>query len=885
MAQIDERLLRQAVSLWVNRRFQARLIPILLLVASAVPLVTYHLHLPPSWATPTAALAVGGGVLGLLLLGGKNRFNRHGGTLLAVATTAAYVTASLHATAIPQAVERLLELPASVVHDLYWYDGVEGTGAVAGKSWERRFFGEIITVETPSDGETRLTLRTFRPYYGTILLTARQGSASRLRPGEVLEVDAVVYVPATSDNPGAFSYRRYLARQGIYLSGTVRSFQRVQTPTGVAGRLRQRVNVVRQRLAASFPNLEERNDSLLRALAFGQRDGVPMELEEKFRVLGVYHYLSVSGLHVGIVAGFVGFVSRFLGAGTGVAKLAALFGAWAFAILSGPAVPAARAALMLSLGLANQHFVRSRRSLHGLFVSALLLLTVRPLLIFDTGFQLSFAATAGVLLVVGGLSGPFGSAFREARVRSLLHRVCSAVGASLAVSVGAQLAILPMLLRYFGGIALFGPLHTLALLPLISVALLVGLFAGGVGLAFGMVPEQLQQLAAVPVSTTISYVEWASQLRGQFIPLGDPGIPVQVTLAGAGVYCGLRCAASRGVPPRLGALFRRQAARMALAVGIVAASGWLSALLHPTPANLSITFLSVGEGLAAFIRTPSGMNVLVDAGGKPAWMKRNASDFDIGRDIVVPYLRRRGVSRLDLVVMTHNHMDHIQGFEAVGRVFMIDRVAEPRLWRRKGEDAASFLFQVARARSMPQRYYLEAGDRVTLADQVELEVLNPVPGVTDGMDANDSSLVFRLRYGAFRLLMTADVETPAIEEIRQYWPQTGASAARGALSWQAPENWQADVMLIPHHGSGGAGHAELIDAVGPKVAIVSVGKNQFGHPDERLVDAVARSGKRLFRTDINGAVHIETDGTRFRAIPLRGATTAWLVAGEPDGSL
>lgn len=891
MAPENDHLLRRAESLWRGRGVHARTIPYALGIATLAPVAVHFLRIPCEWtwfffgaAFLAAAVA--------FVLNSRRRTRDRSPIALLVAVAFGWAGLAVRGIAVPTAVAALLGLTPSEVVGLYWHDDLGATLAVHGRSWNREVRGEILTVENRADGSARVVLSPATHDLGKMALRACEKTGD-LRPGRRLAAQASLGVPATTDNPGGFSYRRYLARQGVYLTGDLTSVSRVDDPAGFLAWARYRLYLLRDRLAAGFSLVPEPERSLLAALSFGQRERIPSDLEDSFRNLGIYHYLSVSGLHVSIVAAFLGLVTKTIGMGREAAKAGALFGAWGFAILSGLAVPALRSVLMLSLGLLSLRHGRRRRSLRGLCIAALVVLTANPLLVFDTGFQLSFAATAGVLLAVAGLPGAGSQDLPRARLPRTLHRIGRGLAGSVAISLGAQLAILPLLLRYFGGLALFGPIHTLVLMPAVSAALVAGLLVGGAGAVFGELPSIVQQIATLPVTGILRYVDWANRLPVQFASLGDPGVAVGLALAGGSIACAFLWISRRHLPYRLSVWRTGQAVRATLAFATLTflVFGY-AGVVSPSPGGtLSVTFLSVGEGASALIRSPSGLAVLVDGGGRAFVRPGDVSAFDVGRDVVVPYLRNSGVTKLDAVIATHDHADHVQGLQAVFRSEPVDYLIEPCLdvSAERGKGSGSGTKSVAKggASSLfaPRKLQLEAGDILRLRDGVEFEILNPVPGVTARMDANNSSLVFRLKFRAFRLLMAADLETDGIEEIRRAWPQGGQAPENRGSTWRFPGNWRSEVMMIPHHGSGGPGHEELIDAVDPRVAIISVGKNRFGHPNAELIRLLSREGRKVLRTDVDGAVYMETDGVRYRVRPLRGSASPWMSAGDPEASL
>lgn len=259
---------------------------------------------------------------------------------------------------------------------------------------------------------------------------------------------------------------------------------------------------------------------------------------------------------------------------------------------------------------------------------------------------------------------------------------------------------------------------------------------------------------------------------------------------------------------------------------------WCRAL-RSEPKNLTAVFLDVGQGDCTFIRTPSGRTVLIDGGGRP-----EASDADrMGLSVVEPFLRREGVNRIDLVVLTHPHDDHVQGLVPVVRDFRIGMVLDPGVPH--GARSYQRFLSIIHDRRIPYRRAVR-GQVINFGDGVQAQVLNPPAGKADVSEdnANDSSAVLRFVYGRYALLMAGDAGTDAESDV----------IASGV-------DIRSDVLKVGHHGSRTSTGDEWLGAVRPRFAVISVGKgNQFGHPSPDTLHRLASNGAAVLRTDECGAV-------------------------------
>jgi len=282
--------------------------------------------------------------------------------------------------------------------------------------------------------------------------------------------------------------------------------------------------------------------------------------------------------------------------------------------------------------------------------------------------------------------------------------------------------------------------------------------------------------------------------------------------------------------------------RAALSLACLVMAGIWAWALWPRPPALSVTFLNVGQGDAAVVRTPSGRTAVIDCGPGPT----QAGGFDAGARVVVPFLRREGVNRIDALILTHPHEDHVGGAMSVVRNFQIDSVLDSGIAHPTG--CYGELLGQIEARAIPYRR-VRRGQAIDFHDGVRMEVLNPPPGAAaaDGESAlNNSSVVLRITYGDVSFLMAGDAEKQAELDM--------LSACR---------ELSAQVLKVGHHGSSKATSLEWLAAVRPQFAVISVGwRNPFGHPGSDTLKRLEEAGAEVYRTDRNGGITITTDGRR-----------------------
>jgi competence protein ComEC len=548
------------------------------------------------------------------------------------------------------------------------------------------------------------------------------------------------------------------------------------------------------------------------ALILGRRGGIDLELQDRFARSGLVHLLSISGFHVGLITAWAFMICRLarMTRSTALATAAGMSAAYV-AFLGWPA-PAARAAA-LAIVVARCH-TRQRHVQPNALLAAtcLVVLLVDPWAALDLGGWLSAAALWGASTFTGWSDRVLGAGFWARTAAS---------------SLGATLATAPITAAFLGIVALAGLLLNFPAIPLAAIAV-PGVLASLILLPIW--PGAAEALAA-GAGLGLHLLELCA-VAGAAIPAAhvmvEPGAPGTL-LPWIGVLClSLWIMGERNTLAEAG---RRLAwsAGAALWLGLMpgrvlgSADGGRSLALH---------FLDVGQGDGAVLRTPGGRWIVIDAG--PAGERGDA-----GRRVVAPFLERQGVRALAAIVVSHAHADHLGGVPALLDRFPVGVVIEPG---GPVPDPAYGRFLSALDRERIPWHPARAGERFAL-DGVEFAVVHPAPDWAGwGEDVNEDSVVLLVRYGGFEALFTGDAGFAAEEVLR------------GRVR-------SVDLLKVGHHGSRGSTGAELLDSLRPLAAVISVGRNDYGHP---APETLARLGSRrvpVLRTDRDGAVSVTTDGT------------------------
>src|SRR6266851_4127691 len=647
-----------------------------------------------------------------------------------------------------------------------------------------------------------------RPASGRLQVTL-YGETAPVGEGQRVSVELKLSRPRGFRNPGGFDYPAFLRREGILLVGSGRAESLAAL---TADEPPWPARVKRWAVAAIGAHLPETSAALLAGLILGEKKGLPPESDEAFRRAGVYHILAVSGFNVALLASSVFFVLSALGVSRRTTAMAAGVALVGFALVVGGQASVLRATVMGLLLLAAMLLDRESQLMNALALAALVLLVWRPGDLWDPGFQLSFAATAGIIYLTPSITSWLAARDWPAWLAT-----------AVAVSVGAQAAVTPVMLIHFNQLSLVGIAANLIVVPLAAVGTTLGMLALLVALASASAADMLFQALWLVLLALRAAVWAAAAVPAAMIHLPAPGWTAILS------WCGLLV-----LMPVLDA---RRWTRVA-AAGCLAAALALSIWpwVRPGDGRLRVTFLDVGQGDAILVALPEGPRLLVDGG--PAGARR----LDVGERVLAPFLWNRPAARVDAGAVTHSDSDHSGGLRAVLTRFRVGEVWENGRWGPGSEATLR-----AAERSGACRRTLVAGQRIWLGSAL-VTVLNP-----DGTlpldepppkGENEESLVLRLDWRGFSLLLTGDLGRPGEERV---------------LASHAPV--RALALKVGHHGSRFSSTDEFLAATRAAVAVISVGaRNPFRHPTPEALGRLEAARARIYRTDLDGAVVLETDG-------------------------
>lgn len=633
----------------------------------------------------------------------------------------------------------------------------------------------------------------------------------RLNLGDKIKFNAVLREPMANTNPKLYNYRLNLAANNIFTTATIMEYSIIDvTKPKLNVLLNLKIDFINKVEEIFDTFLTEENSSIMKSVVLGKYSYLEEEDINKFRNLGITHILSVSGLHIAVITGLLVGSFAFLRINKKVSIILTIVIIWFYAYIIGYPVSALRANIMFTVLLISQLISRPYDSLNSLFFSQLIIVLINPYWIFDIGFQLSFMATFSIIYFMP-------------KINRFLFSGGSNIIKSLSTIIAVQLGLLPILAYYFNRVPIIGIVANLLLIPLFNICLILSMIL----IPFSFISHYIASSIGSIIDFILNIQFIGTELLNHFpvlnIRLPSPSIG-EIIIYYILLFVLLGIFDIRKIPREISKII------VVYLIFLIA----INFIYISFDKTISIEFIDVGQGDSILVKTKKG-NYLIDTGGN------SFGSFDIGKNILLPYLEKNGIFKLKGVFISHFHEDHSKSLP-----YLIDNMDIENIYIGYTDDDNS-LYNDIKYKSYEKGIpinVLKKGDMLKLDNNTQVFVIGPSDKLlrTNNDEENEISMVLLMKYFQNRLLFAGDIES------------------KGEANVIQTLNTYIDFIKVPHHGSSTSSGEEFINKLNPKIAIISVGRNNiFGHPDKEVIERYRNNNVNIYRTDECGLIKLILD--------------------------
>ncbi len=623
-------------------------------------------------------------------------------------------------------------------------------------------------------------------------------SANKYQLGDEVYFEGEVTIGTIGYNEGSFDLEAYYKQNSII--GSVQGVDRIIEPLArywlkrELGKLKENhYSRIRRVMPTVYANM-------LAPMVFGL-DTMDESIEQSFQDAGVIHIAAISGLHVTIIVGILSTILSFVTRDTRKTAWGLLVGVVIYCIYTGAHPSTVRASIMIGIYLLRHLFYKRYDKATGMAAAFLMMSLFQPLQVLSPGFMMSFSAVAGIFFIAPRLYVPH--SLKD-------HRWVQ----SIQMMIGVQIGVAPVLIYYYRQMAVYSILGNLLLVPIVGFVITMTILV----ICVSFISMTLAEFISGSVFWMLNYMRsmaaFISTLPASTMAIKWPGIGVVVCYYGSVI---------------LFILSRKREAISLMVVGMT-----IFVLYNYTDSGkLVIDILDVGNGDAIVVQY-EGRTLIVDGGGQ---MGRD--EANVGKIVLLPYLKYHGVNQVDCALISHSDYDHIYGIIELMDYVPIKEVVLSSVYQHY-EDELIMLLKIKAAQKGTRINYVAEGAELTLNDMT-INVLAPLSDKVQS-DNNSHSLVFKFSVGDFDMLFTGDMNA----EVESLMLTNDRRALEGI-----------DLLKVAHHGSSTSSSEEFLKAVKPSVALISAGRNNFyGHPNKAVVDRLAIYSGTIYSTQTNGQIKI-----------------------------
>jgi competence protein ComEC len=619
----------------------------------------------------------------------------------------------------------------------------------------------------------------------------------------IISCDLVLIEPAEKLNPGGFSYKNHLKKQNIlFQSFKIKNIYLIKQRFSAKKFL---INIKNKIIFLIEDLFSKKIRNFLKAILLGEKAGIGYETELLLKESGASHLLALSGLHVGIIIISLKSICSKVIKNNNISLILISITTGIYVVLVGASVSIIRAALLTLLFLWSKVFYRDGDFINILALTIIINLFINPYALFTISLQLSYLIVLSIYLLT-----------------DFLNKIFPKI---LSVSIAAQLGAVAISAYYFGEYAYIGIVTNIWLIPLIAVLLPLSFFVILSAPIFYTVVLILLPILEFSYYLMFKGLEFMRFIQGEMLVLSQANI-ILIILYYTLLFSLPYLFKKKIIPLKLKKYKVLKYISTCLFIII------FSLIILDFPSKLlEINFLAVGQGDGIYIKFPNNKNMIIDTG--PPGKDGRQVEYNI-----ISFLNYKGIKKIDYLIITHFDSDHSGGLKHLLKRKKINNIL---ISEHKENVDIDYLKKIAEQNNYINLYYITEFAEIMI-DKCYLNFLNP-PQNKVFEDKNENSIVFNLKYGKYNFLFTGDLSKKGEHRILD----------EHNLS-------KINILKLGHHGSSTSTSSRLLDELKPDLAVISVGKNNYGHPDIEVLDKLKQRNIKYLRTDKNGAVTIRTNG-------------------------
>ena len=661
-----------------------------------------------------------------------------------------------------------------------------------------------------------------------ILKTKKKGK--KLSFGDKIKFTGEYVKPTGRRNYHGFDYSLYLKTQKLY--GTFEGSSYIVLSTSCCSYVEKIVNNFKEKTKKALrDNLDEDLAELCIGILIGDRNNLDEKIEEDFKKSNLTHMLAVSGSHFVYIIICIKYLEKVI-KWRNFNKVLTIIIIVLFMNLTGNTASVVRSGIMAIMLIVAKFFHRKSDVWTNMAISAVLALVYNPYTLFDIGFELSYGGVIGIVVFYDKVKDTLGKIIIKMHKES---KMLQYILEGTSVTISANLVIIPIMIYNFNTISFSFIVSNLLAGGLLGIIVILGFLLVFLSLMLGQTLSIFFYILNFLLKALTKIAEVCSKLPFSYIYVPTPKI-----LGILIFYSYLFFIINRD---RLRVrIFNTLKVRIAILILIIIFNlGY--PILSSKRIGLEINFIDVGQGDCTLIRA-NGKSILVDAGGS-----KDEKSFDVGKNTVFPYLLDRGIVSLDYVIVSHFDSDHCQGFNFILKNMKVKTAIICNI----GQESEEYNHFVRLAKENKTKIrYVQKGSIIKLGKNKIIEILYPDKNEKINDNAkNNNAIVFKLTWNKFSMLFTGDIEEKAERKILEMYKNK-------------EEKLKSDILKVAHHGSKSSTMQEFLEIVKPSLALIGVGENNnFGHPNDMVLNRLEQSGCKTYRTDMLGEITITSNGKSY----------------------